>query len=272
MQEQLTNRCIQEEEIVSLLARPPRAWQEVLENGHHFFAQLDGGCLARIKATAPETSYAKGTILFAEERKPDGVYVILEGRAKLSMNSAHGKSLILGFFGPGSVLGLEGAILGWPCAATAEIVTTTKAAFMTCNDLQRHLRSNDKVAFEAAEMLSEVCYFLLSRIKAIELSESAEEKLARFLLGMRPEDRSSRRETRLKIDLSQEVIAQMIGVSRETVTRSLSRLKKRHILDWGRQTLVIRDRHALEKIAEAANSDAHRGGTSKRRRAGGGAS
>ena len=42
----------------------------------------------------------------------------------------------------------------------------------------------------------------------------------------------------------------MVGLSRETVTRLLSRLRRKHILDWKRSGLVIRDRSALEKLAD----------------------
>jgi len=246
---QSITRRIQEREILSLLAKPVRAPQDYMSGRIPFLARLDRRCLARVKATTLGTPYARGTVLFAEEHRPDGVYVILEGRAKLSVSSSNGKSLALGFFGPGTVLGLEGAILGWPYMATAEIVEPAKAAFMARRDLLRHLGRSEKAALEAAELVSETCYFLLSRIKANELSESAEEKLVRFLLEVHPGHPGADGETRLKLDLSQEAIAQMIGTSRETVARLLSRLKKRGILDWGRSKIVIRDRGALEKLA-----------------------
>jgi len=111
-------------------------------------------------------------------------------------------------------------------------------------------RSED-VAIEAAQLVSETCYFLLSRIKANELSDSAQEKLVRFLLEVHPGRPGPDGETRLKLDLSQEAIGQMIGTSRETVARLLSRLKKEGVLDWGRSKIIIRDRRALEKLAES---------------------
>lgn len=242
-------RRIQEREILSLLAKPVRAPQDHMSGRIPFLARLDRRCLARVRATTLGSPYARGTVLFAEEHRTDGVYVILEGRAKLSVSSRNGKSLALGFFGPGTVLGLEGAILGWPHMATAEIVEPAKAAFMARRDLLRHLGRSEKATLEAAELVSETCYFLLSRIKANELSESAEEKLVRFLLEVHAGDSGADGESRLKLDLSQEAIAQMIGTSRETVARLLSRLRKRGILDWGRSKIVIRDRGALEKLA-----------------------
>jgi len=245
---QSITRRIQEREIVSLLAKPARAPQDYVSGRIPFLARLDRRCLARVKATTLGASYARGAVLFAEEHRPDGVYVILEGRAKLSVSSHNGKSLALGFFGPGTVLGLEGAILGWPYMATAEIVEPAKAAFMARGDLLRHLGRSEKATLEAAELVSETCYFLLSRIKANELSESAQEKLVRFLLEV-PGHPGADAETRLKLDLSQEAVAQMIGTSRETVARLLSRLRKRGILDWRRSKIVIRDRAALEKLA-----------------------
>jgi len=248
--ESITRR-IQERETVSLLASPVMAPQNYVSRRSPFLARLDRRCLARVKASTLGAFYASRTVLFAEEHRSDGVYVILEGRAKLSVSSRNGKSLTLGFFGPGTVLGLEGAILGWPYMAAAETVGPAKAAFMTRRDLLKHLGRSEEVALEAAQLVSETCYFLLSRIKANELSDSAQEKLVRFLLEVHPGRPGPDGETRLKLDLSQEAIGQMIGTSRETVARLLSRLKKEGVLDWGRSKIIIRDRRALEKLAES---------------------
>src|SRR6266567_8875181 len=228
---QSTTRQIQEREMASLLAKPARVRQDYVTGRIPLLARLDRRCLARVKATTLGASYARGTVLFAEEHRPDGVYVILEGRAKLSVSSHNGKSLALGFFGPGTVLGLESAILGCSYMATAEIVKPAKAAFMARRDLLRHLGRSEKATLEAAELLSETCYFLLRRIKANELSESAQEKLVRFLLDAHRGRPGSEEETHLKLDLSQEAVAQIIGTSRETVARLISRLKKKGLLD-----------------------------------------
>jgi CRP/FNR family cyclic AMP-dependent transcriptional regulator len=248
-------RRIHEREVASLLAKPARTREECVSGRIPFLARLDGRCLARVKATTLGACYGSGTVLFAEEHRPDGVYVILEGHAKLSVSSRNGKSLVLGFCGPGSVLGLEGAILGWPYMATAEIVEPAKVACMTRRDLLRHLGRSEEAALEAAELVSETCYFLLRRIKANELSESAQERLARFLLDVHPGRPGADGETGGKLNLTQEAIGQMIGTSRETVARLLARLKKRGILDWGRSKFTIRDRGALEKLVESGRTD-----------------
>jgi len=191
----------------------------------------------------------EGSILFAEGQKVLGVYVLRDGSVKLSIGSDNGKSLILGLVGRGTVLDLPGAIVGLPHAATAEVVKSAKVSFLSRDDLLRHLRSTDAAAYAAAEMVSAIYYSVLAEIKTIH-SQSAEQKMARFLLGLRPMPKSSNGQTQVTLEVSQEEIGQMIGLSRETVARIISRFKKRHILELRTPTLVIHDKTALAKLAE----------------------
>lgn len=251
MRQRFAGRRILEKEAASLLAKPRKHLRERLHSAiHPFFGRLDSRCLAMIGATAREIYDQKGTVLFAEEQSPDRVYLILEGQVRLCVSSPHGKSLVLGFFGPGTVLGLESVILGLPHIASAEVIKPTKTAFMARRDVLRYLGTNHQASLEATEMVSQTCRFLLGKIKAIELAKSAEEKLVRFLLGIHPEDPDSTGQEGFKVELSQEAIAQMIGISRETVARLLARLKRRGVLDWRRSVVLIPDRRALEELVQ----------------------
>ena len=186
-----------------------------------------------------------------------GVYVVLEGRAKLSVNSAQGKTLVLGFFGPGTILGLAAAILGRTHVVTAEIMKPTKILFVSRKELAKEMQGNVTAARQAAELVSEACYFVLGKIRAVDLSQSAGKSLLAASLDCFPTIRSYSEQAAYKLDLSQEAIAQMVGLSRETVTRLLARLHKRGILNWKRSGLVIRDRNALEKLADLSGTFAN---------------
>jgi CRP-like cAMP-binding protein len=74
--------------------------------------------------------------------------------------------------------------------------------------------------------------------------------MARFLLGLRPMPNGSNGQTQAMLEASQEEIGQMIGVSRETVARVISRFKKRRILELKAPILIIHDKAALAKLAE----------------------
>jgi len=197
------------------------------------------------------TSRARGSILFAEGLEALGIYVIWEGRVKISTGSGNGKSLILALVGRGAVLELPATILGLPYAATAEVVEPVKASFLSRDDLLRRLRVTEVAAYTAVENLSAICYSILAEFKAIHLSQSAEQKMARFFLGLPPTSKRSNGQVEVALEANQEEIGQMIGVCRETVARVISRFKKKRILEMGASTLVIRDRPALERLAES---------------------
>jgi CRP/FNR family transcriptional regulator, cyclic AMP receptor protein len=85
-------------------------------------------------------------------------------------------------------------------------------------------------------------------MRTIGLSHSAGEKLARFLLEWAanyPEDQG---QVRIKLTLTHEEIAQMIGSSRETVTRLLADFRKKQLLQVMGSTLLIKNKQALESI------------------------
>lgn len=219
-----------------------------------FPARLNEHYVAKLKASDAGTSFRKGAILFQEGANPTGVYVVLEGSVKLSINSAQGKTLLLGFFGPGTILGLAAALLGRTHAATAEILKATRVVFVSRNELLREMRGNATVARQVAELVGEACYFILGKMRAVDLSQSAGQKLARCLLGLLAHNPGHSSETSLKLDVSQETVAHMVGLSRETVTRLLSQFRKNRILDWKRSGFVIRDKPALEELADFPES------------------
>jgi len=215
------------------------------------YPALSNRCLERLLGIQVMSGYIarpRGSVLFAEGQKALGVYVLWDGRVKLSIGSDTGKSLILGLVGRGTVLDLPAVILGLPHAASAVAATSAKLSFLSREDLLRHLRATGTAAYAAAEVLSASCYSALAKIKTIH-SQSAERKMARFLLGLRPMPKSFNGQTQVTLEVSQEEIGQMIGLCRETVTRVIARFKKRRILEFRTPTLVIHDKTALEKLA-----------------------
>lgn len=201
--------------------------------------------------------HPEGSILFGEGQRALGVYIIWDGRIKVSIGSDNGKALILGLFGRGTVLGLPAALLGRPYGATAEVMKPANVTFLSRGDFLRQLRATDRAGYAVAEIVSSMSYSVLAGIRIIHLSQSAEQKMARFLLRLRPMHKSSKGELHVMLESSQEEIGQMIGASRETVARVISRLKKRGILDLKAPMLVIHDVSALARLAECQPGPEH---------------
>ena len=85
-------------------------------------------------------------------------------------------------------------------------------------------------------------------MRTIGLSHSAGEKLARFLLDLAANHDEGKGEVKLTLTLTHEEIAQMIGASRETVTRLFADFKKRQFLQVRGSTLTIINKAGLESV------------------------
>jgi CRP/FNR family transcriptional regulator len=110
------------------------------------------------------------------------------------------------------------------------------------------LREHGEVALRVAQQLGETYHSAIAEMRTIGLSHSAGEKLARFLLDLSTDHAEKDGEIRLRLTLTHEEIAQMIGTSRETVTRSFAEFKKNKLLEVKGSTLIISSRAKLESL------------------------
>jgi CRP-like cAMP-binding protein len=213
------------------------------------FSQMFADLPSRDARGNSQMFHGRGSLLFTEGQPASGVFVVEKGSVKLTVCSGRGKPLILGFFGPQSVLGLAAAILARSHESTAETMTTVTARFISREELLRQMQSAS-AGLCVAELVSRLLYSTVREIEALWLTDSVEQRLARFLVSICPPRNGCTRAVHLALELTHEDIAQRIGVSRESVTRFLSRFKKRGILDFKQSVLTILEPAALERLAD----------------------
>jgi CRP/FNR family transcriptional regulator len=197
------------------------------------------------------TAYPEGALIFVEGQVPRGVYILCQGRAKLMATNREGKTFIMKIAQPGEILGLHAVVTGSPYELTVETLQPSQLAFISRADFLRFIKEHGDACLHVAQQLSNDCQAAYGVIRSIGLSHSVSEKLARLLLQWAADGRESQGMIRLKLALTHEEVAQLIGTSRETVTRTLGELKKRKVLELNGSTLVIRDKGALEKMVQA---------------------
>jgi len=216
-----------------------------------FLNRLSPAALDDLASLEPPVHYEPGAILFSEQELPTGVFLVLEGEVKLSMNSSDGKRLILRIARAGEALGLTSALSGSPSEITAETLYSSKIipigrrAFL--DFLMRHPEAYQVVTEELSRELNKAC----EQLRTVGLSSSAPEKLARLLLDWSQNGQSTESGTRFRFCLTHEEIGECIGASRETVTRTLSTFKLRRLVALNGSTLTIPNRRALECYARA---------------------
>lgn len=190
--------------------------------------------------------HPKGTVLFVEGQPSRGVFILCSGRVKLFTSSADGKTAILRFAQPGEILGLAGTLTGEPHEAWGEATQPTQTRFVERKCFVDLMRRHGELALQVAVKLGESYCSAIAGVRAMGLSRSAGQKLAIFLLDWCESNPPFPGEAGTRFILTHEEIAQVIGTSRETVTRLLSGFEKKGLVQWKGRNLVLMDRAALE--------------------------
>ncbi len=142
-------------------ARPDRA-----------FCDLPDGVLEAFDAMKSVAPYPKGSILFAEGRAPKGIFVLCNGRAKLTVCSETGKRLLVRVAGPGEVLGLGAAISGTNYELNAELLDAAKVAFVRRKDLIAFLREYPEICMRIVRRLSSDLHSAYERVRNVGMART----------------------------------------------------------------------------------------------------
>lgn len=215
--------------------------------GDSYFCNLSPEAFSILQTIRVSHAYPRGSTLFMEGQPANGVYLLCQGHVKLSTYSEEGKAIILRIAEPGDILGVGAVISGEPHEATGQVTEYCRVNFIKRSDFLNFVQTNHEAALNALRQLSSNYHKAHMQICSLGLSSSAGDKLAKLLLqwcDLTREDSSGK----IVIPLvhTHGEIAEMIGTSRETVTRLLKDFKTRNLLTLSKNELCIPDRRALK--------------------------
>jgi CRP/FNR family transcriptional regulator, cyclic AMP receptor protein len=218
---------------------------------NNFFCQLTPKSIKGLDSVKSTSAYPEGAVLFMEKQDSRGVFVLCEGEVKLTISSSEGKTLILRIAKPGEILGLMASISGKPYEVTAETLRPSQIAFVRRDDFIRFVAQHPEASQGIVKQLSSNYHGACEQLRTVALAASAPEKLARLLLDWSAEAEETNLGAQITLPLTHEEIAEFIGSTRETVTRTLSDFKTRHLVTLKGSTLSIPSRAALEDLVTA---------------------
>lgn len=193
--------------------------------------------------------YPKGSLLMVEGQAALGVYVLCSGLAKLSTTSAEGKTFILRIARPGDLLGIHSALTGHANEVTAQTLAPCQVDFISRRDLSTLLDRQKPGDCGIAIALSRDFAAFIGQARILALSGSALERVARLLHKLAEDfGEPTSRGIRMTMFLTHEEMGQMIGSSRETVTRAFNILERKRLISVKNGGLVIRNRRALKSL------------------------
>ncbi len=214
---------------------------QVLKSAPIFFG-LNDDQLASLASIALERSFDVDEFIFWEDGAPEWFYVIAEGRIKAIKHSTSGKDLIVNFFGPGEMFGEVAVFENKPYPASSQVVEKVSLIGFKRDDFLAFLFENPQVALKLINMLSGRLRVAQGRIRDLA-GERVQQRLARTLLMLASKLGS-------KLPFTREEIADMAGMTTETVIRQMSNLKDRGIVSSTRGEIIIADEQKLKLLGE----------------------
>ena len=183
-------------------------------------------------------SFAKGEIIYHQGDIADSFYYIKKGKATVFMISPDGMEKTLNTAAKGELIG-EGAFFDHkPRVSSAKAVTASELTNIDKKILLDLIQKNPPIAFELLEILATRIRLLTTQLDSMTFMQ-ADARIAKLLLDDMVDG---------KVSLTHEEIALTVGVSRITVTKTLSRLSSQGILATHYRGIKILDKAGLEKI------------------------
>jgi CRP/FNR family cyclic AMP-dependent transcriptional regulator len=212
------------------------------------FCNLPQPLMIAFNALGHLTFYPANATLLTEGQMPRGVYIACSGRSKLSVQARDGKTVILKIVGDRHVLGLSSVISGTSSPITITTIDMCQIKFVERESFLRLIESDSRAALACANMFAREVSTSFDDVYELLIARSSTAKLARLLLSW-VSDEPRNRELHVATEFTHQEISQMIGSSRETVTRLLSDMRRKDLIRLEGATLVIPNRIALQAIA-----------------------
>jgi CRP/FNR family transcriptional regulator, cyclic AMP receptor protein len=215
----------------------------------NWFCNLPAEALIELDRIKQVRTFVPGDRLFDEGKPVHELMIVCEGAATLTLSSSTGNVAMLGLSERGEVLGLSSAISGHAHEVSAEAVEKTRVAAIGRSDFLNLLERFPAAATNAGTELSRKVNRAYDKIRLIGSGLSVPQRLAAWLLHMQRNHCDCG--DLVTIALTHERIAQLLGASRESITRAVSNLRRLGVVEVRGIHFYIRDRKYLRSLLHA---------------------
>lgn len=191
--------------------------------------------------------WKKGQYLIHEGDKGEGLYIVHSGVTKITKLSMEGKEAILHLIYPGGIVGESPVFHKGKSPIDVVAVTHATTFFLPTQAIFTFLKQSNTFVTNILRMMSIRERMLYNKLGAAQQNMTAQRRLAGWLLHRQIRTDSEEVET----GVSQETLARLLGIARETLNRELVALSRANVIEVTSTHINILDRAALELIHEA---------------------
>lgn len=214
--------------------------------GAPLFSGLPGGDLDELARIVAEKRFGKGETIFHEGEEGAGFYVVITGMVRVFKLSYEGKEQILHVFGPGEPIGEVPVFAGQSFPANAQALMDSTLLFISRADFIDLIKRHPTLALNMLALLSKRLRRFTRLVEDLSLKE-VPARLAAYLLSL---DEGSDSPGRVRLEITKGHLAALLGTIPETLSRILSKMGRKGLIETEGPFITILDPDGLEELAQ----------------------
>ncbi|SNR98975.1 CRP/FNR family transcriptional regulator, anaerobic regulatory protein [Anaerovirgula multivorans] len=210
------------------------------------FSQLKEADIQEISKITIERSFRKGAIIFMEGDPGEAFYFIKSGKVKVYKTTPDGREHIFTILSEGGVFAEVTLFNEIPYPASAEVLEDAEIGMIKNKELEDLIRRNAEIALQIIKVFSKKLFSSQQKVKELALGDTYM-RIAKTLITF-AEDHGVKTSNgiEIRLNISRQELANMIGTARETVSRALSQFKKEGSIDIEGKKIIIKNMEKLE--------------------------
>lgn len=210
------------------------------------FSQLREEDIEKISKITIERKLRKGTIIFMEGDPGEAFYFIKSGKVKVYKTTPDGREHIFTILSDGEVFAEVTLFNDIPYPASAEVLEDVELGMIKNKDLEDLIRTNAEIALQIIKVFSKKLFSSQKKVKELALGDTYM-RIAQTLITFAEDHGTENGDgIEIRLNISRQELANMIGTARETVSRALSQFKKEGSIDIRGKIITIKDMQKLK--------------------------
>lgn len=213
-----------------------------------YFNELEDKSLEEMHKILIIKSFKKGSIIFMEGEKGEAIYFVKSGKVKISKTSSVGKEHIIKIMEEGDIFAESVLFVGGEYPATAEAIEDSEVIMLKNQDIENLILKNSKIALSIIKLMAKRLKNVAVIIENLALRDSIGRTASVLLTFAKERGINTKEGILLNLNLNRQDLANIVGTSRENVTRILSQMDKEGIIHLDRQKIIIKDIERLKEM------------------------
>lgn len=212
------------------------------------FSELEDHLIDKIAELTIIKKYAKNDIVFLEGDPGEAIYFVKSGKVKIFKTSEGGKEIIINILSPGDIFA-EVTLFqkNIPYPASVEVIEEGEIGSIRNRDLERLISENPQLAVELLRAMSKKLREVQQRVRELGSNDAIERTVT--VLSALAKNHGSKTKDGIVLckNITRQDMANLVGTTRETMSRILSKFSKEGLIDIKGRSIVIKDAKALEE-------------------------